>query len=546
MRYLVALVGLLIAVPSSATVKLFNDGSCSVGVYAGGVSFQGIITAGSSGDVLWGSGYTYDIYPNNNSPYYRVGPFNNGSEWRLNQSGCTTNGWTISTNGVTPPATNYCVYPIHWCNTCPAGTPPRVATFQAMWTSGPNNGQMVNLHPEDSSWSFQLVWPGSCVDFYYTNYVGAGTECATMLIGDSREGACANDGNVGGTIYTNSPMGTNSGSGTGGVNFPGTGGGADNDGIDDRPDEGSNTNAVERGDIGELGDRLIQALGNVEWEIWMARTNQVVTAWQNATNIIGQSRVDLTNLLAGITNSSTNIIGQAHKDWTNRLEFGSQGSTNAWIAVTNRVGGAGSEGSNAWASGRSALQNSTNGLSLVAGSGSSWSPDWTIDYNGYEIDFNPFSRWPELGTMSRWAWGFYALFVFVTWAGKQIWQVVGAYGSMETGGVPNMEVQGSFLGIGGGGNFIGMALAIGVPIVIVGIITTGVVAASSAIVSYFSSHVGTYFSGASVPASFWYIAEQLLPVGLIFGLGTARMVLPWVLNAIVGASMAVVRLLPGK
>lgn len=193
---------------------------------------------------------------------------------------------------------------------------------------------------------------------------------------------------------------------------------------------------------------------------------------------------------------------------------------------------------------RNGLEEATNGFGIT--SGTPVAPTYTINFMGNDVDFNPFTRWPVIGEVSKWAWGTCAIIVFMCWLGKTIQRdVVAEFSKMQTGGVPNMSMEGTILGVGGGGNFLGMAIAAIVPVIFVSMMVAGVLA----LVSWGLGHVTSYFSsmdGSSLPGTFWYIADQLIPVALVVSLGIARVVGNFVVAAGIAAASSVVRFLPGK
>jgi len=189
-----------------------------------------------------------------------------------------------------------------------------------------------------------------------------------------------------------------------------------------------------------------------------------------------------------------------------------------------------------------------NGSILTPGTGEPHS--WVIEFMGQSVDFNPFTRWPAIATTSRWAWGLAAIIAFLIWSSAFIkTEVVSQMATMQTGGVPNMQMEGEVMilgtGLAGGGNFLGMAVAIGVRVVITALFAAAMVYGAGLVNSEIEGYLSSYVA-STVPGTFWYIANLLIPVSLIFGLTAARVTIPLAAGSAQAITIGALRWLPGK
>jgi len=202
-------------------------------------------------------------------------------------------------------------------------------------------------------------------------------------------------------------------------------------------------------------------------------------------------------------------------------------------------------GTAAFATAKGAIEGVFSGLVLPTGADSG-APDMVITIAGQAVDFNPFTRWPSVGLVSRWSFAFVAVVAFLKFSGRTlIDDVIKPLSEMETGGVPDLNAEGSLAGFGGGGNLAGALIAIAVPFVIC-VLFTGVIlvicgAISAAVSSYFSDIVGD-----GIPGVFWYFANQFVPIALVFGLLLSTIALPVLTSAMIGVTSFILRFLPGK
>lgn len=219
-----------------------------------------------------------------------------------------------------------------------------------------------------------------------------------------------------------------------------------------------------------------------------------------------------------------------------------------WMSLSN-VSNATNGGITAMTSGSGAVADLTNNASLLT-PGTETSHSWIIRFMGEDVDFNPFTRWPAIATTSRWAWGFTALVAFMIWASAFMkTEVVSQMATMQTGGVPNMEMHGQVqilgTGLAGGGNFLGMFVAIAVRVVITVLIAAALIFASGKINDFVTGYLAEY-STSSVPGTFWYLANLLIPVALVMGLMGARVTIPLTTGAAQALTIGAMRWLPGK
>jgi len=328
------------SLPSLGYVRLYNDGSCSIGVYITGGSFQGTISAGSSSLVSGGWPYTYDIYPDGNPPYFRSGAINDGEQWRVNFSGCSTNGWTVSTNGPASSTNGYAFKYITFTNDGPL-----YADFQ--WGIQDSNG----VFQVKSGDEVTVVRPGQGFDMWLTNW-GYGGE---FVWGDARDDSGMSDPERSGYgTWVSQPNGT---TGSNGGPVP-----------DPRPTYFTNvygnvasTNSLTKGDFNNGIATLVNSLGALEntFRNSAAATNGtdmsgVISAVEENTASTATELGTIQLQLGGATNSLEEI--------SERIGTGTNGLAGQLTGIADRIG----TGTNGLAG---LIGTGTNGLAGLIGTG---------------------------------------------------------------------------------------------------------------------------------------------------------------------------------
>lgn len=180
---------------------------------------------------------------------------------------------------------------------------------------------------------------------------------------------------------------------------------------------------------------------------------------------------------------------------------------------------------------------------------------WEFDFCGQQCDLDPANNFPSVARFSMGVWSFILLAAYFLDVGRVYLGVIKTYSTQHTGGVPNIQMQfgAELFGTGGsvGGNFIGLACAVIVPSVFVGlwigVITmlgaTGLdwVGGLDAIADVIAQVNGTV-SGAMA----CHMLGSFLPVVLAIRLIVARLVLYFTLAKVVILASSASRYLFGR
>lgn len=166
---------------------------------------------------------------------------------------------------------------------------------------------------------------------------------------------------------------------------------------------------------------------------------------------------------------------------------------------------------------------------------------------GVTVNFDPEARFPGLMGIIKKGFTWLILFLFCNWCARELYELTKQAFMWETGGVPDMSVEGSFLGVGGGFN---------TGILIVAMVALAFILLMVTVATWFTDFMLPYFlqlgeaaglidfTGGNAMAL--YLLNSCFPVSLVLSLGAARLGL-WLGGAQVvflGASAA--RFLLGK
>lgn len=178
------------------------------------------------------------------------------------------------------------------------------------------------------------------------------------------------------------------------------------------------------------------------------------------------------------------------------------------------------------------------------------SPEMTMSFCGQTIDLDPVHQFPQVANASLIGFRLVLLLAFLLEVGRMFWKLIQIKASTQTGGVPDLEVigGGSVFGNGGtvGGNALGVAAALAVPVAFLGLF--------SAVMIYLFSHLGVSiadamnvnaFTGSLGPVAF-YLLASFFPVNLFFSLICTRVILHFTLGKILVLATDAARFLWGK
>jgi len=267
----------------------------------------------------------------------------------------------------------------------------------------------------------------------------------------------------------------------------------------------------------------------------------------------------LTNLIGNLNGNSTNTI-----QGTNSLSLSNvatettlQGISNLLSSLTNSTGTNYSLPSSATNSdsAQTAAESAQGdyGINAVISSinpseapDSISEPSMSVTIHGNQFDLNPIHRFPSAANASIIGWKIVLTFAFLFTLSKLFWKVLEIRASTQTGGVPDLEVGASFLGIGGSANILGVATAIAVPVVFITLFSVCL----AFLMSFIGDKIGVAMNQSLFSSSLgsigYYLLSSLFPVNYAFSLLTTRLTLEFTLGKLIAIATAASRFLFGK
>lgn len=172
--------------------------------------------------------------------------------------------------------------------------------------------------------------------------------------------------------------------------------------------------------------------------------------------------------------------------------------------------------------------------------------DWTMSFCGKIIDLDPLHQFPQAASVSWYGWAAVCVILFGRHMVKLFWQAIRMFGSQQLGGVPNMEVYGSVLGNGVGGNAVGVALAVLVPVVF--LLGWAVVLGAGFVLMYNSMPIENYWSdfAGGMGGKALYLLTSFFPLQLALTLGFTALVLNFTVGGLMSIAAGASRILFGK
>jgi hypothetical protein len=164
------------------------------------------------------------------------------------------------------------------------------------------------------------------------------------------------------------------------------------------------------------------------------------------------------------------------------------------------------------------------------------------------INLDPDSIMPGIPAIVRQLLGWGATIWFIVWFAGAYKDCVQMMAGAELGGVPDMDVEVA----GFGGNVVGVATAVAVPLVFIGlwigIFTYGFNSLAQYLAgAYFTTNPFTSLSsGGSGPSAALYLMNELLPLGYLMAIGWTRIGLMFTLPKLAAIAVASGRFLFGK
>jgi len=456
-----------------------------------------------------------------------------------------------------PTTNSWCVYNIDWVNHSLKG-----AYVGGLYTY--SGGTMVDAVL--TAW----VAPGAHFIHSITNDIGTNTyTCPTLTIYNTREGEPADEEEFGGTRYEQTTgAGPGSGSGT-----PTTTPGPI---MSNQPTNNYTapyyTNAPTRKDIYDMSDLIAAALSELEQTVQgadaAARSNaaslnqslstvntNLGSKLDSLANSFGTNfsmlNSNLSGLATNMTALSSNIarldwVSSTNKEWWSNNAaaiFAQMGSgTNAAAASNAAASILGSQfyGDYGTAEGyANSLSNAASGFApeeLAEGG-------MSFEFCGHTLNFDPEYWYPGIMAIIYAAWSFVLVLGFSFWSGRLVLQVSHTYSTMATGGVPNLE--GNVFGTGG--NFAGVAVAIVVPVVIIGtlvVMSNWVISQLMSMLGLLPDAVSGFGLGNNNIAM--YLFTNTFPVPLFLSLCATRIGLKFALAKAMFIRSAMLRFMWGK
>jgi hypothetical protein len=189
------------------------------------------------------------------------------------------------------------------------------------------------------------------------------------------------------------------------------------------------------------------------------------------------------------------------------------------------------------------------------GSDPGHSSAWEMEFCGYNLDFDPVDQFPTVASFSFGVWEFIIVTAYLLFVGRLWLKVCQFYLTVQTGGVPNMDVfgGGEFAGFGAmfGGNFIGMIVAVIIPAVFL-LIWIAVVTVVAVPLSTFISIIvgfGTLFTSVASTTSGGmavHVLFNFIPILLAVNLTIAAIIIQFTLAKAAIIASAASRWLFGK
>lgn len=314
----------------------------------------------------------------------------------------------------------------------------------------------------------------------------------------------------------------------------------------------SGTGGATANDIGQLSTNLQYALyggniylggklGNVEGELGTAnrtleriRTNTVPgtnSTGQDYSGVLEQIRTNTSNLGA-LGQSQLASLSNINYSITNR-----SGGTNSGV-MTNVAGymtngpAAKEQAGNYVGPFREGVSNLTDSVAMpdhdAKGPGNTNGFAFVImrtkqNPEGVTVNFDPEARFPGLLGIIKKGFTWIILFLFCNWCARELYELTKQAFMWETGGVPDMSVEGSFLGVGGGFNT-GILLVAAVAIAFILLMVAVGTWFTDFMLPYFlqmAEAAGVVdFTGGNAMAL--YLLNACFPVSLVLTLGAAR------------------------
>lgn len=310
------------------------------------------------------------------------------------------------------------------------------------------------------------------------------------------------------------------------------------------------------GDINRLGNSLLQALGSLQGELRKKAEENTLQATTNLLGQVNRSTLGVSNAVASLNGTllgQSNLLGQV----TNLLSGATGQLANIYGALTNRSGGtnampgtgtnygqalaAGNQAADGWISGLTTAE-SSYGEAPTVDAATAPADFFKMRFCGYDLDFDPATRWPGLQTAVYGITSFLLLLAFCQWAGGKIFELSTVYAQAQTGGVPDL----AFMGFNVHGPIVTAIVAvIFIALwVTAGTYLTSLFLAQSGLLPTAGAGFSSKITNGNQAAL--YLLTSFFPVSLALNLAFARMALQVGLAKVVTIAASASRFLTGQ
>jgi hypothetical protein len=276
-------------------------------------------------------------------------------------------------------------------------------------------------------------------------------------------------------------------------------------------------------------------------------SNSFAAVMGNLTNLNftggtnGFSDAGITNAVAGEHADVTNLLGQLLHATTNEVANTNEGAIASLLPGPATNGAAALDAGNAAAADAIAgAQGAIDGIGSAPTMGDGAMPDLDVTIGDFTLNVSPENIAPGIGPALKAMITVVALLGFAFSAGKLFWEATRTYAQAQTGGVPNLDGEVA----GFGGNILGVAAAVAVPVVFIGIwiaVFTGLVGLMT---GRLSELTGSTFGLPNALAM--NMLRAVFPVDLILSLAWTRVVLQFTAGKLVLISASASRYLFGR
>jgi len=308
--------------------------------------------------------------------------------------------------------------------------------------------------------------------------------------------------------------------------------------------QGGTTNILWGTNSPDLGSSAVyDAIGkfalqnHLDLNALLGQSNEVNVTLTNAVNVTVTNSTDLsglTNLLSQIRNNATNNAdGNAY---SNSVSGSTSAGTNFGSGESYTSGQFDSSGAGAKLT--TLISRAAPGDLPGTGDGG----DWNMVFCGATINLNPLAQFPEVATASLYGFTAVTWLAFFMAAAKLFFNTVRLATSVQTGGVPNLQVEAATFG----GNIAGLLVALAVPAIFVAAWCILLNFVLGLFLDTFVESIGWSAWAGSLGSKGWYLLTSFLPVSLMITLSVTLATLHLTISKVIWIAAGASRFLFGK